>query len=212
MSGERAADAEDVRRGQRLAAMREAAGFARQLDLAVVADVLPPDVSRVESGKNRFTGPSIRNGYAAAFGVSAETIDAYVAGVITLDEVKARWSPKPAAAGPALVRPPGSAVARAVAAPDPYPNRTAAVILLRQKGYPEGVLDALRSMSFKGAEDFGILDFVQKGKEVLDVFNGIEPVEPAVPPHPDEDPEAPPTEEQIRAQAALLPKRRKRST
>ena len=47
---------------------------------------------------------------------------------------------------------------------DPDPTRTAAIILLRQKGFPPQVLDALRAMSFKGSEDFSIQDFIDEAR------------------------------------------------
>ena len=209
VSGERDPDKDDVRRGQRLAELREAAGFRRQQDLATTAGLLPPDVSRIETGRSRFTGETMMKGYAHAFGLTLEELGQYRDGALSLEDMRARWAPKPVPTAPAAMR--GSAAIPARQIVDATPNRAAAIVLLRSKGYPEEVLEALRMISFKGAEDFTVQDYVTKAKEVLLVLEGIEPVVPAVPPLPHEDPEAPPTEEEIIAQAALLPKRRKRA-
>ena len=210
MSGERDPDKEDMRRGQRLADLREAAGFRRQVDLAVTAGLLPADVSRIETGRSRFTGETMMKGYAHAIGLTLEVLGQYRDGELGLEDVRARWAPKPVPTNPAPLRASlaGGAPRNVV---DSDPNRAAAIVLLRSKGYPEEVLEALRLMSFKGAEDFTIQDFVKKAKEVLMVLEGIEPVvsTAAAPLH--EDPEASPTKEQTAEQAALLPMRKTRS-
>ena len=55
MSGEREPDAQDVERGKRPSVLREAAGYERRLDLGAIAGIGPVEVSRIESGKHRFT-------------------------------------------------------------------------------------------------------------------------------------------------------------
>jgi len=208
VSGERPVDAADVKRGERLAALREAAGFRRQFDLAASANLNSADVSRVESGRNRFTGEETQLGYSRAFGLSIGVLTDYALGTLSLDDLKKRWAPNHVEADLTTTRVlPGAPPRRGE---DPIANRAAATILLRQKGYPESVLEALRTMSFKGAEDFTILDFVAKGKEVLQVFESIEPVESAAPTEDEDSVQAPPTLEQIAEEAARLPPRRKK--
>ena len=203
MSGERAPDAGDIERGKRLAALREAAGFERQLDLAAAANISSVEVSRAESGKNRFTSDMMKIAYSNAFGMTPGALTDYIAGVITLEEVRQRWSPRP------VPRRKGDE-GQSLLQDDPFPARAAAIVLLREKGFPPGVLEALRLMAFKGAEDFSIQDFIDKGREILAVSEGIDPVRPAAAPRPEDDPKAPPTREQIARLAETLPAKTKR--
>jgi len=43
-----------------------AAGDERQLDLGAIAGIGPVEVSRIESGKHRFTSDTVRSAYAEA--------------------------------------------------------------------------------------------------------------------------------------------------
>lgn len=90
---------------------------------------------------------------------------------------------------------------------DPYPNRAAAIKLLRDV-FPEQVLEALRELDFSGAAPMTVQDFVDQAKvlrETLIAASGPTK-EDSGPPLSDAPP--PPTLEEIQKQAASLPPRK----
>lgn len=170
VSGEREPDEDDVRRGERVKRLREAAGFRRQEDLATKLGINRVRYNRFETGKDRLTSRATQKLLADGLGVPLETLLAYLHGDTELDEVIARRE------------------GRWVERPGRYPLLERFVEHLRARKQDEAAIVELRAMvgDRKGditseAELVALWQEAIKVAKRRDALLGLEPVEDATP-------------------------------